>query len=170
MLKNWVHAVTEEPVPPGLIYAMLLACTGVEEAEPAEGAGRIQLPTEGFMYWGEFSMEDEDLWSIPLEDLAEYGTQLDAAIWWPEYSDNGTGLPFDELRSDVDLRLVNPEGEIELESISIGSVFERIHFDELTERKWTLQVHAFDVQLEPQTVYWVAWVHLPPMSSIDVGE
>jgi hypothetical protein len=107
-------------------------------------------------------VSDGDVWTIPLEDLAEYGTLVDAAIWWPEYGDNEDGIPSPDLRSDLDLSLINPDGITQVESVSALSVFERVQWTELTADRWTLEIFGYSVPSGPQTVYWAAWVHAPP--------
>ena len=49
-------------------------------------------------------------------------SEIDAAIWWPEFY---IPIPWLNTHRNVDLRLINPDGVLAHESVSVPSVFER---------------------------------------------
>ena len=60
--------------------------------------------------------------------------------------------------SDIDLKLVDPNGTVRDSSISVNSVFERARFtaSNLQPGTWKVRIYGWSVPRGNQSVYWSA--------------
>lgn len=160
LLRNWLRG-TSFSVDPGQVYAhMILSGQDPYPFDNTTGAGRLQLPTDGWAWWGKTRIADRATVEIPIVINSSRAHMLDAAIWWPEIGFRILGLTIDP-HNDLDLSLVDPSGLVAASSISINSVFERCQVPGgVRPGRWRLKVHGFDVPSGPQVVYWAAHVRL----------
>jgi hypothetical protein len=157
LLRNWLHG-TSSSTDPGQVYAQLILAG--QQPYPFDntiGAGPLQLPTDGWAWWGKVSVSNGMTIDIPLA-IGDGAHTLDGALWWPEcafqFSLNGPT----EVHNDVDLDLVDPQGVVCASSVSIPSVFERARVDgAVAAGTWQLRIRGYQVN-ETQTVYWAAYV------------
>ena len=124
LLRNWLRRSTGS-IDPGQVNAqMILAGQHPYPFTNIEGAGPIELPTNGFAWWGKVTVGDGENVDIPIAVNAESANTLDAALWWPEGGVRVFGFQID-WHSDIDLHLIDPSGSTRASSVSIPSVFER---------------------------------------------
>lgn len=149
LARNWMRRVGQ--VDPGHIYARLIVAGQTPYPfDNISGAGRIQLPVNGFSWWGKVSVGHHETVEIPLNITRSSANNLDGAIWWPETT---------ATHNDIDLRIVSPTGVVMDSSISIPSVFERVRArDSVATGSWTLRIYGYSVSGGSQTVYYNATV------------
>ena len=157
-LRNWMVSATGNKVEPGAVYALLLAATQSEGAEPEEGAGRLQLPSSGTVYWGILPVTNGERWRIPVQVAGAVDAAVAAVIWWTEDGDDGTGIPVDAYRDDFDLYLLDETGAVRDQASSYTSVFERVETSGVRGTEWTLEVVGYRVLEESKDVFWALWV------------
>ena len=88
---------------------------------------------------------------------------FDAALWWPEWGFNINHIKID-IHNDVDLGILDPNGDIRAVSVSVSSVFERARVSgPITSGTWKIRIRGYDVH-GSQTVYWAA--HVRPRNII----
>ena len=64
-----------------------------------------------------------------------------------------------QRHNDIDLHLIDPQGNTRASSISIPSVFERARVAGRVEPgRWTLRIRGYSVPSGIQVVYWAAHV------------
>lgn len=158
LLRNWLRRPTGS-IDPGQVYAqMILSGQDPYPFTNTEGAGPIELPTNGVAWWGKVTVDDGENVDIPITVNAESANTLDAALWWPEGGVRIFGFQID-WHSDVDLHLIDPSGSTRASSVSIPSVFERARVGgRIANGVWTLRVRGYRVPLLAPTVYWAAHV------------
>lgn len=158
LLRNWLRG-NSGSIDPGQVYAqMILSGQQPSPFNNTSGAGRINLPTNGWAWWGKVSVRDGDTINIPLNISAANANTLDGALWWPEFGQRFLFITID-IHNDIDLRLVDPGGTTRDSSLSIPSVFERARVaGSVANGIWTLRISGFDVNTSSQTVYWAAHV------------
>jgi serine protease AprX len=148
LLRNWLRG-TSFSIDPGQVYAFLILSGQTPAFNNTSGAGPLRLPTDGTAWWGKVSATNQVTIDIPLGIGSATANTLDAAIWWPE---SGT-------HNDIDLRLVDPSGNVRASSISVNSVYERCRVaGAVAPGTWQLRIRGFSVPASPQTVYWAAHV------------
>ncbi|MBA2304985.1 MAG: S8 family serine peptidase [Acidobacteria bacterium] len=160
LLRNWLRGPSGS-IDPGQVYAQLiLSGQRPYPFDNTEGAGPIQLPTNGWAWWGKVSVSDAQRVDIPIPIWSETANTFDAALWWPEGGFRIFGFEVD-FHSDIDLSLIDPTGATRASSISISSVFERCRVrGRVAAGTWTLRIHGYRVPLFRPTVYWAAHVRL----------
>jgi len=158
LLRNWLRGPTGS-IDPGQVYAqMILSGQNPYPFTNTVGAGSLELPTNGFAWWGKVTVHDGENVDIPIVVNAESANTLDAALWWPEGGVRILGFHVD-FHSDVDLHMIDPSGSIRASSVSIASVFERARVGgRIANGVWKLRIRGFRVPLVPPTVYWAAHV------------
>lgn len=158
LLRNWVRRVSSG-TDPGQIYALLiLSGTQAYPFNNTSGAGPLQLPTNGWAWWGKVSVRDGETIDIPLTTPSTSPREFDTALWWPETAVQIIGITI-EPHSDIDLHLIDPGGTTRDVSISIPSVFERTRVGgSVPAGTWKLRIRGFNVPGTAQTVYWAAHV------------
>jgi hypothetical protein len=115
------------------------------------GAGPIQMPVNGWMYWGKLNVRHRRTINIPINVPAGWRT-FEAALWWPE----SVRRP----HNDVDVHLIDPNGVVRASGISAGSIFERVTVTgPLTPGVWRIRVRGFRVPTQTQQVYWTGMIH-----------
>jgi hypothetical protein len=158
LLRNWLRRPTGS-IDPGQVYAQMI----VSGQDPypftnTEGAGPIELPTNGVAWWGKVTVDDGENVDIPITVNAESANTLDAALWWPEGGIRIFGFQID-WHSDVDLHLIDPSGSTRATSVSIPSVFERARVGgRIANGGWKLRIRGYRVPLLAPTVYWAVIV------------
>jgi hypothetical protein len=162
LLRNWMKAGGTD-VDPGQVYAgMILAGRHYgDNLNSTEGAGLIELPTDGCAWWGTGLVWTGSTWTVPLDLSGLAVDSLEVAIWWPEspaVDGDGDGVT---KHNNVDLFLIDPAGVVAAKSEQGGSVFERAT-SPIAGRfgPWSLQIRGMDFY-DPatmQVVYWMAAV------------
>jgi hypothetical protein len=151
-------------IDPGQVYAQMILSGRLDEDPPANqwGAGRLELPQDGICWFGKVTLtRDRNVCEIPLQipfafaDRPTLTTQLDAALWWPEFS-GCVGRPWLGGHSDVDLRLLDAAGKTLAASTLTGSVFERARTRPVSAGPWVLRIEGVSLEGSRQTVYWTA--------------
>jgi subtilisin family serine protease len=156
LLRNWL-AKFGGTTDPGQVYAQLILSG--QQPYPfnnTSGAGPLQLPTDGFLWWGNVVITNGATVNIPL-NVGNANT-VDGALWWPESVSRFLGIRI-EQHNDIDLHLLDPGGNVRDSSISVPSVFERARVSgSIAPGTWTLRIRGYRVQTSSQTVYWAAFV------------
>lgn len=151
LLRNWLRG-TSFSIDPGQVYAQLILSG--QQPYPfnnTTGAGPIQLPVNGWAWWGKVSIGNGGTIEIPLSISGTSPNTFDGALWWPETAS--------QAHNDVDLSLINPGGSVVASSLSIPSVFERARVaGAVTPGTWKLRIRGYSVPTGSQTVYWAAHV------------
>ncbi len=158
LLRNWLRGPSGS-IDPGQVYAQLiLSGQDTYPFDNTTGAGPIQLPTNGWAWWGKTNVGNGQTIDIPINITARYANTLDAALWWPEGGVRICGFLID-WHSDVDLHLIDPGGATRAWSISIPSVFERCRVaGRVATGTWKLRISGYRVPVSSTTVYWAAHV------------
>ena len=84
LLRNWLRG-SSFSIDPGQVYAQLILSG--QQTYPfnnTSGAGPIQLPTNGWAWWGKVSVANGATIDIPLSISGSNPNTLDGALWWPE--------------------------------------------------------------------------------------
>lgn len=153
LLRNWLRGASFS-IDPGQVYAQLILSG--QDPYPfnnTRGAGPIELPTNGWAWWGKVAINNGGQIDIPLNLSGSSLNTFDAALWWPE-------TPA-QAHNDIDLYLIDPGGISRDYSYSIPSVFERAHVPgSIAAGTWKLRIRGYSVPAGPQTVYWAAHVRL----------
>ncbi|RZI61955.1 MAG: hypothetical protein EOP37_05320 [Rubrivivax sp.] len=153
LLRNWLRG-TSFSIDPGQVYAQLILSG--QQPYPfnnTSGAGKINLPTNGWAWWGKVTITNGGTIDIPIEVSGGSPNNFDAALWWPETAT--------QAHNDVDLSLIDPSGVVRASSLSIPSVFERVRAaGAVKSGPWKLRVRGYNVPTGGQTVYWAAHVRL----------
>jgi len=161
LLRNWLRG-TSFSIDPGQVYAQLILSG--QQTYPfnnTSGAGPIQLPTNGWAWWGKVSVANGATIDIPLSISGTNPNTLDGALWWPETAFQFPLIGRIEIHNDIDLYLVDPAGASRASSVSIPSVFERARVSgPITPGTWKLRIRGYNVPGGSQTVYWAAHVRL----------
>jgi serine protease AprX len=161
LLRNWLRG-SSFSIDPGQVYAQLILSG--QQTYPfnnTSGAGPIQLPTNGWAWWGKVSVTNGATIDIPLSISGNSPNTLDGALWWPETAFEFPLLGRIEIHNDIDLYLVDPSGASRASSISIPSVFERAQVSgAVRPGTWKLRIRGYNVPGGSQTVYWAAHVRL----------
>ena len=158
LLRNWLRRPTGS-IDPGQVYAqMILSGQDPYPFSNTEGAGPIELPTNGLAWWGKVSVDDGENVDIPITVNAERAHTLDAALWWPEGGVRIFGFHID-WHSDVDLHVIDPWGSTRVQR-PIPSVFERPRVGgRIANGVWTIRIRGYKVPLVAPPPYWA--VHVP---------
>ena len=160
LLRNWLRG-SSFSIDPGQVYAQLILSG--QQTYPfnnTSGAGPIQLPTNGWAWWGKVSVGNGMTIDIPLNIGGANPNTLDGALWWPEWAFRFLGVRI-EIHNDVDLYLVDPGGVVRASSISIPSIYERARVaGRVAPGTWKLRIRGYNVPGGSQTVYWAAHVRL----------
>jgi len=110
------------------------------------GAGLPSLPVNGQIATSSVVVGPGGTVDIPVNASGTIRS-IDGAIWWPEVP--GT-------HSDIDLRLVDPNGNVVASSTSAGSIFEKARATSgLIPGTWKIRINAYSASAN-QVVYW-AW-------------
>ena len=153
LLRNWLRN-TSFSIDPGQVYAQLILSG--QQPYPfnnTSGAGRLQLPTNGWAWWGKVSVTGGMTINIPINISSGTANTFDGALWWPETAAQN--------HNDIDLYLIDPNGNMRDFSFSIPSVFERARVPgPIVTGTWILRIRGFRVFTGAQTVYWAAHVRL----------
>lgn len=151
LLRNWLRG-TSFSIDPGQVYAqMILSGQQAYPFNNTSGAGLLNLPTNGWAWWGKVTVTNGATIDIPLNVSASSPENFDGALWWPESAA--------QAHNDIDLRLVDPSGVERDFSISIPSVFERAEVvGAVPSGTWKLRIRGYSVPTGSQTVYWAAHV------------
>jgi serine protease AprX len=161
LLRNWLRG-SSFSIDPGQVYAQLiLSGQRTYPFNNTNGSGPIQLPTNGWAWWGKVSVANGATIDIPLSISGTNPNTLDGALWWPEAAFQFPLIGRIEIHNDIDLYLVDPGGTSRASSISIPSVFERARVSgPVTRGTWKLRIRGYNVPGGFQTVYWAAHVRL----------
>jgi serine protease AprX len=164
LLRNWLRGSNFD-IDPGQVYAQLILSG--QQPYPFDnttGAGPLNLPTDGWAWWGKVSVSNGATIDIPLNVSGGGLNTFDGALWWPE---TALQFPFGgriDLHNDVDLYLIDPNGGVRAFSDSIPSVFERARVSgPIASGIWKLRIRGYNVPFGPQTVYWAAAAHIRPL-------
>ncbi|RLM59340.1 hypothetical protein DVK02_00900 [Halobellus sp. Atlit-31R] len=153
LLRNWLRGASAS-IDPGQVYAHLILSGGnAESFDNTSGAGLVQLPTDGWAWWGKIRFQTQFIFpfllfekvEIPL-DVSDDMDEIAGATWMPKY---GT------TQRPIYLYLVDPSGTVQSASEATESVFQRVQVDDPTAGEWKLrllQLFAFE-----QTVYFSAY-------------
>jgi serine protease AprX len=144
LLRNWLRG-TSFSIDPGQVYAqMILSGQQSYPFNNTSGSGLLKMPVNGWAWWGKTTIGQHQTIDIPLNIGAGHAI-FDGALWWPERNNQ---------HSDIDLRLIDPQGNVRASSFSIPSVFERARVSGgLMPGVWKLQLYGYNVS-GSQTVYW----------------
>ncbi|UXH80731.1 S8 family serine peptidase [Roseateles amylovorans] len=153
LLRNWLRG-TSFSIDPGQVYAQLILSG--QQPYPfnnTSGAGKLNLPINGWAWWGKVTITHGGTIDIPIEVSGGSPNNFDAALWWPETAS--------QAHNDVDLSLIDPSGVVRGSSVSIPSVFERVRAaGAVPSGQWKVRVRGYNVPTGGQTVYWAAHVRL----------
>jgi serine protease AprX len=158
LLRNWLRG-NNFNIDPGQVYAQLILSG--QQPYPfnnTSGAGQLQLPTNGYAWWGKVSVQNGMTIDIPLNVTGTRLNTFDAALWWPETAYRFIIFRI-ELHNDIDLYIVDPNGTVRSSSISVNSIFERVRVNgPVASGTWKLRIRGYNVPSGNQTVYWAAHV------------
>lgn len=166
LLRNWLRG-TSFSIDPGQVYAQLILSgqlTG--PMNNTNGAGMLGLPVNGRASWGKTTVSRGDVIRIPFDVSGNNNVVVDAALWWPEGHEGPilgnnaiiAGM-FDNFHSDIDLRILDPNGHIRAISLSINSVYERARVTgTIQPGTWIIEIRGFDTWASNRPVYWAAHV------------
>jgi len=158
LLRNWMKAGTND-VAPGNVYAAMILSGRHHDPNlnNTEGAGMIELPTDGCAWWSfAFAQPGMD-WDVPINLTSVDADSIEAALWWPEYpaiAEDGTGVT---RHNNVDLYLLDPNDAVKASSKQLGSVFERATAPITQKGIWKLRIEGanFTSGVTLQPVYWI---------------
>lgn len=139
-------------IDPGQVYSHLILSGRQTAFDNNNGTGLIFLPpVNGTEWFGKVSVANNATIDIPLNILAGGSLNtLNGALWWPETAA--------QTHNDIDLYLVDPNGNELAYSVSTPSVFERARVDgTIAAGAWKLRIRGYSVT-GSQTVYWSAHV------------
>ncbi len=115
-----------------------------------EGAGRLQMATNGWAWWGKVGVTDGMTIDIPI-NVSAGKENFDVSLWWPESAP--------QTHNDIDVHLIDPSGVEQSKGYSGVSVFERAGVGgALQVGTWTVRIRGYDVNTGSQTVYWAAHI------------
>lgn len=115
-----------------------------------EGAGPIEMATNGLAWWGKVSVGNHVNVDIPI-NIGSGKRDLDAALWWPESAA--------QTHNDIDVHLIDPSGAERAKGYSAVSVFERTGVNgALQSGRWIVRIRGYRVPTGSQTVYWAVHV------------
>ena len=126
----------------------------------------LGLPVNGRASWGKTTVSDGDVINIPFNVTGNNNVVVDAALWWPEGHEGPilgnnaiiAGM-FDNFHSDIDLRILDPNGNLRAVSQSINSIYERARATGTIQTgTWTIQIRGYDTWASSRPVYWSAHV------------
>jgi serine protease AprX len=161
LLRNWLRG-SNFSIDPGQVYAQLILSG--QQPYPfnnTSGAGPLQLPVNGWAWWGKVSVANGATIDIPLSISGPNPNTFDGALWWPEWAFQFPLVGRIEIHNDIDLHLIDPSGNTRASSISIPSVFERARVGgKIAPGTWKLRIRGYNVPGGSQTVYWAAHVRL----------
>jgi hypothetical protein len=155
VLHNWLKG-PGDAVNPGQVYAMLLMCGQSGRVDPEQGAGLIQIPSSGVLWWGPATIHGGDSLEIQIPQGNSKWSQLDAALWWPELDSSDGGGPSLSERAWVALRLDDPARGAFVRSDAHG-VFQRasLHASSLRDGAWFLTLLGNSIpEGQTRTVFW----------------
>ncbi len=151
LLRNWLRGGNFN-IEPGQVYAQLILSGQTVPFNSVNGTGLINLPTNGWAWWGKTTVGNNGTIDIPL-NVGAGNNRFDCAIWWPETAS--------QSHNDVDVSLIDPNGVTRASSLSVASVFERARFlGAVAPGTWKLRIRGFSVPAGPQAVYYSA--HIRP--------
>ena len=158
LLRNWMES-GGTVVEPGQVYATLSLCgrnAGVDAS--TGGAGRIELPGDGAVWWGRIDVASGESWTLPIPADVAAGT-LQAAIWWPEYGGDGMGFPRNDERARIALTVLDPATGATITSDVTGSVFQRARLSRspAASGNWKIRLDGLWVPGDARQVYWATW-------------
>lgn len=149
LTRNWMRGINFS-IDPGHVYSrMILAGQDPYPFNNTAGAGKIVLGTGGHAWWGKVTVGNHVTVEIPINVSSGKG-KIEGALWWPEKASDS--------HSDIDLKLVDPNGTVRDSSISVNSVFERARFtaSNLQPGTWKVRIYGWSVPRGNQSVYWSA--------------
>ncbi len=160
LIRNWMTDARGGVVDPGQVYAQLIASgrtVGPYAAGTKEGAGRIELPTNGWCYFGKVEITDAfPEVTIPLEILWDDIRTIEVALWWPETLVIESGMEID-THNDINFELVDFGGTARITGDGAAGVFERGTTEvAVSDGTWELRIKGETLGDSPQTVYWTA--------------
>jgi hypothetical protein len=132
-------------VEPGLVYAYLIANGSLSAPfDNINGAGLIRLPVTGSASVLDLTISQGQTIDFPIPlGQPDVNLPMSMAIWWPEKP---------ATHSNIDLRLIDPNGVVRASSNTFGGVFERMSMVPDRAGTWTLRILAFGVPSGPQVV------------------
>lgn len=151
LMRNWLIDLGTNDM--GHAYAHMINCGTLAwpSFDNTRGVGPLEMPVNGWVWWGKVSISDGTVVNIPITFGAGV-SDLRAALWWPEAQT--------EAHDDVDVHLIDPSGAERARSYSGISIFERARVPgAVTAGTWKIRIKGYNVQSGPQTVYWVVDVH-----------
>jgi hypothetical protein len=133
----------------GQVYAfMILYGQDPYPYDNTVGAGKLEMATNGWAWWGKVAVGDRMNVDIPI-NVGANRRNFDGALWWPESQA--------QQHNDIDIHLIDPSGVERARGFSSASVFERAAVDgNLQPGNWTLRIRGYSVPTRSQTVYWAA--------------
>jgi serine protease AprX len=168
--RNWLKkgvGLTD----PGYTYAMMILSGPLTypDFNNEMGVGHLRMPVNGIAFLSKLSVPEGMKVVVDL-DLTEFQPsrtgRLEVAIWWDEAT-SIAGIPVHHR--DIDLRVLDPNGNERAKSKSIGSVFEREGVNILEPDSkpgiWKVEVLGHDCNIfktcesgptPPQRVYFAA--------------
>lgn len=159
LLRNWLRR-NSGTIDPGQVYAQLILSGNM--GGPVGnfwGAGMINMPVNGWAWWGKTAVDTGDRIDIPL-NVPEGANTLDAALWWAD-GRTPVSIPFItvtvDLTHDIDMELIDPRGRVRARSRLNDSVFERARVEgQIEPGQWRLRILGINTQLIEPNVYWAA--------------
>jgi serine protease AprX len=161
LLKDWM-AREGRLVTPGNVYAMILMCGQRGMVDTREGVGPIHLPGAGTIWWGPpMTIGAGDSLTVDFDAPDGTVSQLDVAIWWPEYDTSASGFPAVDKRGWVSLQAIDPDGRWATPGEIQGSVLQRVSLrrdSNMAPGTWKMSVSGrYMPEGESRQVYWAAW-------------
>jgi serine protease AprX len=160
LIRNWMEYWRGGPVDPGQVAAHMILAGSLDSpfsADSRYGAGEIQLPSDGWAYFGKVEVSEAyPEVKVPLvihwPDIAN----VEVALWWPEttrLTEDGVA----NTHNDIELELLDDAGTPVAKGNTPQSVFERARAAVTTSSgTWTLRIYRKSLNDSPQTVFWMA--------------
>ena len=151
LARSWMASVAPFRTLPGHVYAYLINSGHLTGISATSGAGTIQLPINGTVWWGHVDLGPGQSADFPLVAAGPVAEGFKVAAWWPELD-----WPF---HNRIILKLIAPNGTVSGPGRHPDSVFQKtinhigaVHAGE----RWTLRVEA--PSFSGQQVYVAAYL------------
>lgn len=131
---------------PGNLYTALLAQgDGGTMSASQNGVGKLKMESGSWWWTGQITLGTV---AVDLVFAVPAGRRnMKVAIWWPERQN--------QAHNDIDLRVLNPSGNIVGSSIWSGSVWEKVkQTGNLTPGNYTVRIAPYSMPRPNQVVYY----------------
>ncbi len=149
LARNWLHKMGT--VDNGQVYAfMILYGQDPYPYDNTVGAGPIEMATNGHAWWSKLTVAHHQTIEIAINVPANR-SDFDAALWWPESQA--------QSHNDIDVHLIDPNGNEQARGYSGPSVFERAAVaGALMPGTWKIRIRGYSVPTGSQVIYMAAHI------------